>query len=299
MLNFNILYIIILNIKMSYLSIVAQMKNEAMNLKLWIDHYIWQGVDHFYIIDNDSNDTSVQIIEDLIKDGYPITLYKLYEKYKQSEHYRYVYDKEKLQEKTKWLIVADLDEFYYCNNSKISNELKKYEDYDFITSKWKMFGSNNYIEHPKDIRTSLTKRVEKLSILGKYIFQTKNIYSEAIDIHELNIGSYNNKIELSEIFRLNHYPIQSKDFFEKVKMTRGAADQLANENVRDWNYFNSYNQNNDYEDNDLKNMILNDNINNNHNHTKEFEIDYFRFYYILFILFILLYFICDFFKILL
>ena len=286
---------------MSYLSILSIMKNEAMNLKIWIDHYRWQGVDHFYIIDNGCTDTSVQIIEDLIKDGYPITLYKLYEKYKQSEHYRYVYDKEKLQEKTKWLIVADLDEFYYCNNSKISNELKKYEDYDLIKSKWRIFGSNNYIEHPKDIRTSLTKRVEKLSILGKYIFQTKNIYSEAIDIHELNIGSYNNKIELSEIFRLNHYPIQSKEFFEKVKMTRGAADQLINENVRDWNYFNSYNQNNDYEDNDLKNMILNDNINNNHNHnhTKEFEIDYFRFYYILFILFILLYFICDFFKILL
>ena len=149
---------------MHYLSILAIMKNEAMNLKLWIDHYIWQGVEHFYIIDNNSTDVSVQIIEDLINNGYPITLYKLYEKYKQTEHYRYVYDKENLQEKTKWLIVADLDEFFYCNNSKISNELKHFEDYDLIISYWRMFGSNNCIEHPKDIRTSLTKRVEELHL---------------------------------------------------------------------------------------------------------------------------------------
>ena len=242
---------------MHYLSILAIMKNEAMNLKLWIDHYIWQGVNHFYIIDNNSDDESIQIIENLIKIGYPITLNKLIEPHKQVEHYKYIYDKENLQEKTKWLIVADLDEFFYCNNSKISNELKHFEDYDFITSKWRMFGSNNCIEHPKDIRISLTKRVEELNVNTKYIFQTKNIYSKSVNIHWLNDG-YTNKIDLSEIFRLNHYPIQSKDFFEKVKMTRGAADRI--DNVRDWGYFDKYNENTDYEDDDLKNMILTNTI---------------------------------------
>ena len=255
---------------MHYLSILAIMKNEAMNLKLWIDHYIWQGVDHFYIIDNNSNDTSVQIIEDLINNGYPITLYKLFEQHKQVEHYKYVYDKENLQEKTKWLIVADLDEFFYCNNSKISNKLQNYEDYDYITSRWRMFGSNNCIEHPKDIRTCLTKRVEELSLFGKYIFQTKNIYSSSLQVHEL-IHGYKYKINLSKIFRLNHYPIQSKDFFEKVKMTRGDVNAETLNNVRDWNYFEKYNLKTDYEDNDLKNMILNNNINNNHKYELEKE----------------------------
>ena len=154
---------------MHYLSILTIMKNEAMNLKIWIDHYIWQGVDHLYIIDNNSNDGSIEIVEDLINNGYPITLYKLFEPHQQEKHYRYVYDKEKLQEKTKWLIVADLDEFFYCNNSKISYELKFCENFDLIISKWRMFGSNNCIEHPKDIRTSLTKRVQDLHILTKYI----------------------------------------------------------------------------------------------------------------------------------
>ena len=246
---------------MYYLSILAIMKNEAMNLKIWIDHYIWQGVNHIYIIDNNSDDTSVQIIEDLINNGYPITLYKLFEKHKQVEYYRYVYDKEKLQEKTKWLIVADLDEFFYCNNSKISNELKYFEDFDYISSKWRMFGSNNCIKHPKDIRISLTKRVKELNFNTKYIFQTKNVYSGALQVHGLKYG-YTKKIDLSEIFRLNHYQIQSRDFFEKVKMTRGDVNLIENENVRDWKYFDKYNENTDYEDNDLKNTILNKNTNN-------------------------------------
>ena len=279
---------------MYYLSILAIMKNEAMNLKIWIDHYIWQGVDHIYIIDNNSDDTSVQIIEDLINNGYPITLYKLYKQHKQAKHYRYVYDKEKLQKKTKWLIVADLDEFFYCNNSKISNELKHFEDYDYISSKWRMFGSNNCIKHPKDIRISLTKRVEELNFNTKYIFQTKNIYSKSVNIHWLNDG-YTNKIDLSEIFRLNHYPIQSKDFFEKVKMTRGDADAESSDNVRDWNYFEKYNLNTDHEDNDLKNMILNTNknyISNKNTYYKDNDlknmilntnINYIYYLYILFI----------------
>jgi len=268
---------------MHYLSILAIMKNEAMNLKLWVEHYIWQGVDHIYIIDNNSDDESIQIIKDLIKIGYPITLNKLFEPHKQVEHYKYIYDKEKLQEKTKWLIVADLDEFFYCNNSRISNELKYFEDYDFITSKWRMFGSNNCIEHPKDIRISLTKREKELSIIGKYIFQPKNIHSKSLNIHWLNDG-YNNKIDLSEIFRLNHYPIQSKEFFEKVKMTRGAADRV--DNVRNWDYFDNYNKNTDYEDNDLKHMILTNTIKSTNNYIINNQTNKYEKYYIIILIII-------------
>ncbi len=244
---------------MKYLSILAIMKNEAMNLKIWIDHYIWQGVDHFYIIDNNSDDNSVEIINDLIKKKYPITLYNLHERYKQKEHYRYVYEKENLKENTRWLIVADLDEFFYCKNSKISTELKKYEEYDFITSKWRMFGSNNYVAHPKDIRVSLTKRVEVLDFNTKYIFQTKNINSNSLDLHFL-LDGYNNHIDLSDIFRCNHYPIQSEEFFKKVKMPRGDATSPDLMNTRNWDYFDKYNIGTTYNDEDLKNMVLNSNI---------------------------------------
>ena len=37
---------------------------------------------------------------------------------------------------------------------------------------------------------------------------------------------------------INHYAIQSKEFWEKIKMTRG--DSYWVDNVRTWEYFNNY-----------------------------------------------------------
>jgi hypothetical protein len=67
-----------------------------------------------------------------------------------------------------------------------------------------------------------------------------------------------NRIRIAnQLIRLNHYPIQSLEFFQKVKMTRGAADNYDSENVRDMNYFNRYNENTNVCDETLKNLILN------------------------------------------
>ena len=40
-------------------------KNEASNLRECIDHYSLQGVDHFYICDDNSTDGFEQTIEDI------------------------------------------------------------------------------------------------------------------------------------------------------------------------------------------------------------------------------------------
>jgi hypothetical protein len=37
--------------------------------------------------------------------------------------------------------------------------------------------------------------------------------------------------------QLNHYVLQSLQFFQQIKMTRGAADGMHHEHVRDMNYF--------------------------------------------------------------
>ena len=45
------------------ISLLAIFKNETMGLKLWIDHYIKQGVEKFYLIDNDSTDNPLAILQ--------------------------------------------------------------------------------------------------------------------------------------------------------------------------------------------------------------------------------------------
>lgn len=239
---------------MHYLSILAILKNEAMNLKIWIDHYLWQGVDHFYLIDNGSDDESNAILKDLIAKGYPITLYELPEKHRQMQHYHYVYDNENLREKTKWLIIADLDEFFYCLHSTIKNELPKWETFDYISSRWRLFGSNNLDKHPADIRVGLTTREEALRPTPKYIIQPKNIESQHFGTHFVT-GGYQRGVDLSDVFRLNHYVIQSREYYEKVKMSRGDVACSDIDNVRDWNYFKKFDAQATYIDEDLKHMV--------------------------------------------
>jgi hypothetical protein len=58
------------------------------------------------------------------------------------------------------------------------------------------------------------------------------------------------------LIQLNHYPIQSLEFFQKVKMTRGDVSSSAYENVRDLSYFHRYDTK-EYCDEILKNLIIN------------------------------------------
>jgi hypothetical protein len=54
--------------------------------------------------------------------------------------------------------------------------------------------------------------------------------------------------------QLNHYLIQSKQYFKEVKMVRGAAGIPAHEKLRDWTYFKQHDFH-DLEDITLKNLV--------------------------------------------
>ena len=48
--------------KTHYLSVVAIMKNEKPYLKEWLEYHLMQGVEHFYLCDNDSTDGSKEYL---------------------------------------------------------------------------------------------------------------------------------------------------------------------------------------------------------------------------------------------
>jgi len=235
-----------------YVSVLAIFKNEAMNMKVWVDHYLWMGVDHFFLIDNGSDDNSREILQPYIDKGV-VSVFFMPEKWKQVENYRHVFEHH-IKARSKWVIIADLDEFWYVKNSTIRRELPKYENYDVILSNWRMFGTDGHVEHPKDIRTAITHRKQELNQHTKYIFQFGKIKTEQIWIHN-PLGLVRNKLNASNVFLLNHYPLQSEEFFQKVKMTRGSASTLKHENVRDHEYFKKYNMGTSFLDTGLKDMI--------------------------------------------
>ena len=248
-------------------SVMTIFKNEVMNLKMWIEHYLWQGVEHFYLIDNGSDDNPISILQEYIDKGV-VTYYYRPEKHQQVQHYRYIFDNERLKEKTKWLCICDLDEFFFGTEQKLVDAIDLFDNYNVIYTNSFFYGSDNLIEHPKDIRTAILHREADIVNGTKYIFKPDYINdSSEIWIHWLvNPGTLQKK-QMNEItqnnkIRLNHYRIQSFEYYSKVKMTRGDVSIMQNENIRDIKYFEHYTEVATIKDDILKQIVENgyDNI---------------------------------------
>lgn len=243
------------------LHIMSIFKNETMNLKIWIEHYIWQGVEHFYLIDNGSTDNPLEILQYYIDTGI-VTYYYRPEKYQQVQHYRYIFDKENLKEKTQWLCICDLDEFFFGVEDILINSIKDLNYYDVVYTNSFFYGSDNLVDHPKDIRTAIIYREEYSDNYGtKYFFKPKSITnSSEIWIHWLvESGTLNkkqmNEINQNNIIRLNHYRIQSFEYYKNVKMTRGDVSSINSENIRDFDYFINYTKLATIKDDILKQIV--------------------------------------------
>ena len=80
-----------------------------MTVKEWIEHYIWQGVDRLYIIDNRSTDDTKSKLEEY---GDKIKYLSLPEKHAQTKNYNIAFQSAP-RTTCSWLIVCDSDENMY------------------------------------------------------------------------------------------------------------------------------------------------------------------------------------------
>ena len=254
------------------LVIVAIFKNESIAIREWLEHYIKQGVQHFYMIDNGSTDNWQYEIK-----GFPVTVFSNEEKYKQTDHYNN-YFLETVKVSSEWVMVVDLDEFVYGRkNNNITSILSNYDnDVGEIRIRWKMFGSNGHIKQPKSIIDGFTKRkpLDSPDINVKSIIRTSCLIKFNIHSHSTTDCKIifeppeitENSLELS-LIHLNHYAIQSKDFFFNVKITRGDVLNSVSNNIRNIDYFNNYDVNTILDD-ELSYITANKNKDKNINNIK-------------------------------
>ena len=279
--------------KSNLLCIVSIFKNESHIMKEWIDHYIKEGVNHFFLIDNGSNDNYNTILDKYDN----ITLAIDSTKAKQVDHYNnYFLEKCK---NYKWVLVCDFDEFVYSRNgyNTISDYLKTFNDKDIsqIFIPWKMFGSSGFNtlnkKQPKQVVENFTKRLDydkqnnqtvgcifkdnikysnckcivNTNLLQRFHIHhhhtsnnnyiTSNTESSNNEIHESkNFTEIDENILNTSCLHLNHYAIQSLDWYTNVKTTRGDVLKVSLDNVRDITYFNIYDSaSSDINDYELKN----------------------------------------------
>jgi hypothetical protein len=247
---------------MYYLSVLAQFKNETINLKCWLDHHIWQGVQHFYLIDNGSNDNPLNILQEYINKGI-VTYYFRPEKYSQIKNYRQIFAKD-IWLKSYWMAVIDLDEFLYGVDRKLIKYLRQLEYFNLIYCNWFIYGTSGCIEQPKDVRLENIHRFPEVDPLNtKYIVKTHSIVDPSqLWIHWLFLPNTTTPIKNGEkvkiankLIRLNHYVCQSEEFFKKVKSVRGDATQPGTKWTRA--FFDAHNNPATHLDETLKNIILN------------------------------------------
>jgi hypothetical protein len=210
------------------LCIVAIFKNESHIIKEWIEHYLQQGVDKFFMIDNGSTDNYYNILEPYIKNN-KVELVIDPSKFSQTKLYnKYYLNKCKAYE---WVIVCDLDEFIYgrkyCNS--IKDFLSKvHNSFSQVFIPWKMFGSNYFDtmdkEQPGSVISSFTKRInndsDKYNNFRSFIIEggVKYIYSKCIvrtkyllklDIHSSNTS---NKNYLTSYIQKNNHIHKNENF---------------------------------------------------------------------------------------
>jgi hypothetical protein len=190
-----------------------------------------------------------------------------------------------------WVMHVDLDEFVYARKQfkTIPEYLNTLNDtISQVYIPWKIFGSNGFNTadklQPSSVIDSFTKRTNynkenniqgiiwinndkyslaKCIVRSKYL-QHFNIHSHSTT-HNNYIGADNNtfihpnndfyKIDETilenSFLHLNHYVIQSYEWFMRIKATRGDASNYKN--VRDENYFKGFDIcSNDIEDTELK-----------------------------------------------
>lgn len=220
------------------LGVLAIMKNEAMNIDEWVEHYLWMGATRIWLIDNGSSDDTVAKARAWEARG-KVRLIERPKQHRQRIHYWAAFRIFGIAEECDWLLIADLDEFWFCpNGDKLSGALAEYPETDVIYANWAIFGSGGLIAHPPSVRTGFTLRRPGLASHGKYICRTQALSApENLHLHLVKSPHPLRTVTDTGRFQLNHYPIQSLDFFRSVKMTRGDAGNAAKDTMRDMDYF--------------------------------------------------------------
>jgi len=258
---------------MYYFTIGAIFKNESHILKEWIDHYFFHGVDHIYLINDNSNDNYLTILQQYIE-NHKVTLYNTSNEFKglnrQNQYYNHFF-KQHFKD-TEWLGIFDLDEFLYSpQDLNIKNIIKKYENENQLHINWVHFGSSGFEKQPENVVSNFVYRGEYNSIKngpsGRYnsyksIIKTNANICLGIHSHFYNNNSTGKNVSFNEPdtpLLINHYAIQSKEYWKNVKMMRGDVNKWYDAQgwERDLHLFNQMDVNDIY-DNRLK--LQNNNI---------------------------------------
>ncbi len=221
------------------LTMTLLVKNEADIIEKNITTHAKLGVDSFVVMDNNSNDGTKEILEELQK-RYEITIIDEKGTYNQAKWMTKLTHIAAKKYNPKWLIPNDADEFWIPKEKSLKDALPKkgsvltINRYNMLLYEGlkNIFESTFFVKNPIFYTKESQKNQDNISILlakisPKIIVRPKGLLwirgGNHKALHLLNLRDYfkhYDKIKRYEKVEVFHYPIRSYEQFEKNIINR-------------------------------------------------------------------------------
>ena len=134
--------------KKDYLAILACVKNEAPYIREWIEYHRLQGVESFYLLNNESADNLGEVLAPYVADGTVVLSRSIPGLGLQIASYNAALVA--YGDFARWLAIIDCDEFLLPmrEGERVADILKDFESYPALALNMRMFDTNRHVEKP-------------------------------------------------------------------------------------------------------------------------------------------------------
>ena len=238
-------------------AVMAMMKDEHFSLREWLEHYTWQGADVVLLLDNNSTVSAAHVARD-----FPIvTVLPAPLRHLQHQYYGSL-GREWLEARgVDYVLVVDVDEYFFSDAPGRTLKDLVVEALQGapaqLTCAFHHFGSSGFEKQPAGVRECFTRAARFDPAFeaanwqfGKSAIRLRDASLFSIHHHVVHGPS----VGCPPNMRYNHYRVQSREFWERVKMARGAADHPHMDSYRTLKKFHT----DDAWGNDTDDFVLRD-----------------------------------------
>lgn len=238
-----------------FASIACIIKNEGPYLKEWIEYHKLIGVEHFYVYDNESTDTTKEILKPYIDSG--MVTY-IYYPGRDKQDAAYLDACRKYGDETKWMVVIDLDEFIVLHKTRNLREfMAEFSEVSQVSLHWVIYGSSGFEKKPDGLVLENFKGHARFAdFTPKSIFNPRAVADtwphymwvcgKWVNENHQEFGGFSeNSIQKAQV---NHYVIKSWEEFYNRKVARGRANGSSSYGNDLREYFNKYDKNDVYDE---------------------------------------------------
>jgi hypothetical protein len=228
------------------LSVCAIFRDDAPFLKEWIEFHKLQGVEHFYLYNNNSIDDYLLVLQPYI-DSKEVTLKQWLYSYEtdQTKDWYSIQTRaytdciRRHGKSSDWIAFIDTDEFLFCPNGQMLPQfLNDYKEFGGVSANWHLFGTSDVetippnflmielltqcsaLDHPwnRQIKSIVQPKYVK-DCLTPHVFKYKTGYFAVCpDRKELIKFPFSSSCNCHDLIRINHYWTRTKKHFYERKI---------------------------------------------------------------------------------